>query len=496
MLKDLFNTAKHTIIYSIGNLSVKLVGFVLLPLYTTYLTTSDYGFLAIIEAIAQFSIAILGFRLSTAMLRWASAEKNSKKQKEIIFTALSSSLIILSPFILSFFIFADYFSEIVFNTSSYTKYIFFISIYIFFEIYNIFILDLLRLRDKSILYISIVLVKLLFSLCLNIYFVGFAKIGVDGIILSMIISSLVFSFATFPFVISQIKFRFNIKTAKEMFSYGFPLIFATISSMVLTLADRFVIKHYFSLSEVGVYNLGYKIASVINVVFIQSFQMGFLPIAFKMFEKKNAKEFFSKVLSYFTFILVLGIILISLFSKEIILLLSKDTDYYEAYKIVPLISITFLMKGIYYIFSLGLHFVKKTKYNSFIVLIGAIINIILNFILIPNYNIYGAATASIISSIVIMYLYYYYSQREYYVKYEISRLLIVVFSSFILISSIYFINLESVILEIGFKMALFIAYPFVLLLLGFFTKSEKKKLVIIIKNFPNITKIKKEIGTE
>ena len=493
MFKDLFNTAKHTIIYSLGNLSIKMVGFILLPLYTTYLTTTDYGLLAIIEAIAQFSIAILGFRLSTAMLRWASTEKDVNKQKEIIFTALLSSLIILIPFILSFFVFADYLSEIIFNTNKFTKYIFLISIFIIFEIYNIFLLDLLRLRDKSILYISIVLLKLIFNLGLNIYFVAYAKIGVEGIVLSMVISSIIFTLATLPFLLSQISFKINIKTAKDMFAYGFPLIFATISSMVLTLADRFVIKHFYSLSEVGVYNLGYKIASVINVVFIQSFQMGFLPIAFKMFDKENAKEFFAKVLTYFTFILVLGIISISFFSKEIIIFLSKDVEYYEAYKIVPLISATFLLKGIYYIFSLGLHYVKKTKYNSFIVLIGAAINLILNFALIPYYNIYGAAIASIISSFVILFLYYYYSQREYYIKYEINRLIIIITSSTLLISTIYFINIENIIVIIILKSTLLIAYPFILLLFGFFTKSEKEKLLIIAKNFPNIGKIKQKI---
>ena len=126
-------------------------------------------------------------------------------------------------------------------------------------------------------------------------------------------------------------------------------------------------------------------------------------------------------------------------------------------------------------------------------MIGAAINLILNFALIPYYNIYGAAIASIISSFVIMFLYYYYSQREYYIKYEISRLVIIIASSTLLISTIYFINIESVIITIILKSTLLISYPFILLLFGFFTKSEKEKLVIIAKNFPNIGKIKQEI---
>ena len=496
MLKDLFNTAKHTIIYSLGNLSIKLVGFILLPLYTTYLTTSDYGLLAIIEAIAQFSVAVLGFRLSTAMLRWAIAEKDENKKKSIIFTALFSSFIILTPFIMSFIVFANYLSEIIFNTSQFTLYIYLIAIFIAFEVYNLFILDLLRLHDKSILYVILVLIKLVINLALNIYFVAFAKTGVEGIMYSMVISSIAFSLMTLPFLLSQIKFKYDAKTAVEMFNYGFPLIFATISSMILTLADRFVIKHFYSLSEVGIYNLGYKLSSAINVVIIQSFQMGFLPIAFSKFDKPNAKEFFAKVLTYFTFVLILSIIAISLFSKEVILLLANDKAYFEAYKIVPFISYTFLIKGIYYVFSLGLHFAKKTKYNSFIVLIGALVNIILNFLLIPYYGIYGAAIASIISSIVIMLLYYYYSQREYRIHYELKRIFILTFSSVIIIFSLYYINIENIYTSLIIKTFSLISYPFFLYFINFFTQSEKIKIQLIIKYFPDFKKIKSKINIE
>ncbi len=493
MFKNLFNTAKHTIIYSLGNLSIKMVGFILLPLYTTYLTTADYGLLAIIEAIAQFSIGVLSFKLSTAMLRWASVESDTYKKKQIIFTAMLSSGILIIPFVVSSFIFASYLSELLLDSDKLYIYFYYLSIYIFVEIYNSFILDLLRLKQKSVLYIIILITKLLLNLVLAIYFVAYAQIGVEGIVLSMLISSALFSFVTIPFTLKQIVFKFDIKTGKEMFIYGFPLVFSTISTMILTLADRFALKHFYSLSEVGIYNLGYKLSSIVNIVIIQSFQMGFLPIAYKMYDKEGAKEFFAKVLTYLTFVLVFSVLTLSFYSKEIILLLSKDPAYYEAYKIVPFISYTFLIKGIYYMFSLGLHFVKKTKYNSFIVLTGAVINLILNFALIPNYGIYGASIASIISSFVILVLYYYYSQREYYVNYEIKRLVILILSSVIITSSLYYINNESILIGLVIKSSILLTFPLLLFVFGFFSKTEKEKIFIIIKYFPNIGKIKNKI---
>ncbi len=76
MFADIKKTVKHTAVYSLGNISTKLVGFILLPLYTTHLSTEEYGVLAILQAIAQILIGVFGLSLPTAMMRWAAPEKD------------------------------------------------------------------------------------------------------------------------------------------------------------------------------------------------------------------------------------------------------------------------------------------------------------------------------------------------------------------------------------------------------------------------------------
>ena len=105
-MKDkLHSTAKHTFVYSIGNLSAKLIGLLLLPLYTSKLTTADYGILGILEIIGQFLIVVMGMNLYSAMIRWCSDEKNEDKQKSIIFsvfTTVVGSVIFLNLITLPF----------------------------------------------------------------------------------------------------------------------------------------------------------------------------------------------------------------------------------------------------------------------------------------------------------------------------------------------------------------------------------------------------------
>jgi len=84
MSDSYLNTVKHTAIYGLDNISSKLVGFILLPPYTSYLTTSEYGILAIIEVSGQILIAIFALILPTAMLRWCAIEKEDKQQKSLL----------------------------------------------------------------------------------------------------------------------------------------------------------------------------------------------------------------------------------------------------------------------------------------------------------------------------------------------------------------------------------------------------------------------------
>ena len=98
------------------------------------------------------------------------------------------------------------------------------------------------------------------------------------------------------FIWKNIVFQLDIKTLKEMLGYGIPLVFSTISAMILNFGDRYLIKLFLGNAAVGIYAAGYKIASLVNIFVNQPFQLGFLPIAFSQAKKKDSARFFSKIL--------------------------------------------------------------------------------------------------------------------------------------------------------------------------------------------------------
>ena len=229
MLADLKNTVKQTSIYSIGNLSSKLIGFILLPLYTSYLTTAEYGILAIIEASGQILIGIFAFSLPTAMLRWCATEKEEEQQKSIVFTTLISTLLIAVSLSIVLIPFSSKFSILFFNHTRFTNYFIILFLSVSFGMLNNVPLNLIRLKEKSFFYIIITSLKFAAILLLNIYFVVYKKTGVEGIILSQLIGNILLLLLTTPFLLKNVILKFKFKILKEMFSYGFPLIFTAIS---------------------------------------------------------------------------------------------------------------------------------------------------------------------------------------------------------------------------------------------------------------------------
>ena len=486
MFADIKRTIKQTSVYSLGNISTKLVGFILLPLYTAHLLPEDYGILAILQAIMQILIGVFGLNLPTAMMRWYAPEKDPAKQKSIVFTTLLSTLLVavfLSALLIPF---SDRFAIEIFENVNFTSYFVFLFLAVSAGIINNVPLNLIRLKERSVFYIILTTIKFTLIILSNIYFVAYLKIGVEGIIISELIGHLFIIIFTLPMMVKNSILKIDVTILWEMIKYGAPLVFSTVFTFVLTLSDRFIIKYFYGDSSVGIYSLGHKIASVINMLILQSFQLGFLPIAYKKLNDPNAKRYFSKVLTYYTLILVFAALVISLFSKELIEVLALNSEYWIAYTVVPIISFAFVLKGIQYNFALSFHYAKRTSYNAVIVVITAVINVALNIVLIQKYDFPGAAVSLFFSVLIMMILSYFLGQKVYHVPYEIYKISKIFFAGLLLyLISLYFEGM-GLPTELLAKVLLTALFPFLLYWMRIFDKIEIESLRKGLMDFKNL----------
>lgn len=485
MFNQLKNTFRQTMIYSLGNLSSKVIGFILLPLYTGYLSVSEYGILAILEATSQILIGIFGFNLTTSMMRWCASEKSENIQKQIVSSTLISVIVIAILFSLSTIPNSLLISELIFSSGKFQNYIVILLLSVSFGIISNVPLEVIRFREKAGFYVFVTITKFILIVLLNIYFLVYKKIGVEGIILSQLIGFIYVIIASGPFLLKNIKLSFSRKIIGEMFKFGYPLVFSTSALLVLSLGDRYIIKYFIDEASVGIYSLGHKVASVINVFVLQSFQVGYLPIAYKKMNDSDAPRYFSKVATYLLFALVYFALSLSLFSNEVIKFFSLNQNYWIAYTVVPFVSLAFVFKGMQYIFSLPLHFVKKTSYIAFIVTSAAIVNIVLNIIFIPQYGYIMAALVMAISYFFMAIVYLIIARKYYPIPFEFKKIRLLLVVGIVLYIPALFINEIELMIRIPIKVIIVFSFPAVLYFLKFYEKIELQKLKELQKNMIN-----------
>lgn len=497
MIKDLRSTFKQTAIYGTSNLLVKATGLILLPIYTNSLSVEDYGLLVMLEIIAQFFVGVVSFNIPSAMLRIGSDSDTESYQSKVYSTSLAMLAIGIGLFLAIFIPLSGVMSEAIFDTSDYRIYLVYLFASIGLEIAGLLPMQMLRLREEAGKYLLFFSIKLLGLLGFVSYFVLVREMGVFGAVIGILSANLTLLLATFVFQFRFIRFVFDRKIAMEIYHFGAPLIFTTVAGVLLTIADRLIIKYYGELNDVGIYGLAYKIGSISNLLIIGSFSLGFLPIAFKKFKEPTFARFFSKMFTYFIGVTVLLTLGISVFSKEVIKILSSgEPDYWIAVVLVPFIAYVFLFKAIQNYMAYSFMLIKQTRYHASITMIGVCINIALNFILIPRYDMYGAIAATGLSYALMGLITYRIAQRKMPIPYEMPRIFGMLVLCAIFIAAGMAINDLEILVRLAAKVVLiflFIGLCYLVIL----DRTEKKKIgkVIALARGPGgLKKVWKEFG--
>ncbi|MBC8526534.1 MAG: polysaccharide biosynthesis C-terminal domain-containing protein [Candidatus Cloacimonetes bacterium] len=472
MLNKVKDTLKHSAIYSLGNIATKLIGIVLLPLYTKHITVSEYGVLGILEITIMILTQVLILGQSQAFLRFHDLEEYKAKRKSTLFTIFVFLFAIAFLFNLFGQNLNTKLSSLFFKPSQFTIYFKLCFYIIFLRIINNLFLSVLRAKEKSVFYATANIIKIAIILGFNIYFVAFAKIGVKGILYSYLIGDGLLFLILFPNMISEMIPKFDKRILKAAILFGFPLIFTSLAGMLLNMGDRYILKLLINYKEVGLYNLGYKIAGILNVFLIQSFSLALLPIAYKMYGKKGDKRYYSKMQTYFVFVLFWAGLGLAFFSKEIIKVLALNPDYWLAYTVVPYIIIAYIFSGAKSVVNLGLYLKRKTNYIAYNTIGAAVLNIGLNFILIPKYKMIGAAVATIISFVALYFVTYFVSNRFYKIPYENLKLL----KMFVVAIVLFFLSTLTanliILPKILIKVAMLASFPFILYPMKFYEEIE------------------------
>ncbi len=478
MLNNVKYALRQSFIYSLGSFSVKIVGFLLLPLYTSTLTPSQYGILAILETTTNLLSPLLLLNAQASIIRFYSEFKHDpKKLGSLLFTVLTFvtitgllANIILQPL-------APFFSQLLFNTKKLTLYFNLLFLNIALQNISVVFKDYFNATEQSKKYSLFNLFRSITLLILTVTFVAAFHWGIAGILFAQTLSFIAVIIVYGKQYLKKIYPHFDVKLLKKLLAYSAPLAFSLISSIVLSFGDRYILKFLMDNAAVGIYALASKLANVIDFIILIGFQLAYNPYAFRSFEKANFKLFHSKMTTYLTLGMLTLALAIALFAKGIIFIFSPENkNYWIAANYAPFLAFLRPLFGLRYMFSISLHIKKRTSYIPFIVIASASLNIILNLILIPRFKIYGAIISSSIALLIMAAAFYFFGQKHFKIKYEFNRIIIAYVIALSLFIASKYLLVNKFIIDFIIKTLLFILYPLLLFALKFFTPNEIESL--------------------
>ena len=411
----------QTLIYTAGIMIGKIASFVMLPVYTRYLTPADYGVLELLGMTIDVIGMITGIGLVAGVFKFYSVEHNPVEKKAVISTATIGLVALATVTSLLGVAAAPQLSRLIFAEEAKAAYLRLYFILFFLQNLEYVPLLLIRAENRTVLFVAVNALKLVATLSLNIFFVVYLRLGIEGVLLSGIVASGAAGVGLTGYLIRRVGLQFSTAKFRQMLSFGAPTVVWSLGSFVLVFSDRFFLNRYTDLSTVGIYSLAYKFAFVLSALAVVPFQTSWDIQRFEVAKQSDALSVFGRVFLYMNVVIGGVGLAISLFVKDFLSIMS-DPAFLPAYRLVPLLVVAQVIFTWASYWNLGLYISGRTKAMASGALLLVPATLFLNFLLIPRFGIYGAGWATLAAYTLRFLWIFHFAQRYYPIRYQWANL--------------------------------------------------------------------------
>jgi len=477
MFQDLKRLVKDSLIYGIGTVSRSLIGFILIPLYTRYLTTEEYGVLALALVALASLIILFELGMSKALFRFYFETEDENDRKTVIGTCLLVLLIVGVPLLILLFVFAGSGARLALSSGQYSTFWILVSASAFIESLITLPYAVLRARMRSRTYTFFFVFNLILLVSLTSLFVVGLDGGINGILAARLLSSGVILLCFIPLLLRATRFAPPRTLMRDLLLYGLPFVPLGLIGWGLRYINRYFLEHFTSLETIGIYSLGGQIGMAMIILVVGPFQLVWAPYKFIIAKGPRAREKFSLFFTYFTFLAAFIGLGLSALAPEIVRIMSTP-PYYRAGAIVPWVVLAYILYGLSFNLNIGIDLEKKTYLLPIITGCGLLIGAICNYLLIPAYGMLGAAWAFAASYAVLPVLMYVICRYYYRINYETRRLIhiAVAAGALYILARIIDGRAFSLGTTIGLKILIVVLFFPLLLATGFFSQRERTRI--------------------
>ena len=478
MLKDLKALGKESLIYGLSTVGARLLNFLLMPFYTHYLLPAEYGIVATVFSYIAFLNIIYQYGMDQAYMRhYAHKEKAFS-------TAYSCVLVTSVVFSAVLACFPSFWASLGGIGPERGRLVLYAAAILFLDSINVLPFADLRMAHKPFYFAGVRLASITLNVVLNIFFLTRLNMGIEGVFLANLLSSLL-SVAAVP---KRFTFTFDRELFGKLVDYSLPLLPAGLGAMAVQVIDRPILLRLAGESAVGIYQANYRLG-IFMVLIVSMFDQAWRPFFLERADKPGGPAVFARVLTYFTLALVWLGMALSFFIPDLVRLQVAGRaliheNYWSGLPIVPVVLFAYLVNGIYVNLLAPIIISKKTKVIMLATLAGALVNVAATFALIPKFGIFGPPWAAFAAYCVMALTVYFYGRRYFPVPYELKRLGMIVLVALALSLPAIAGWVRGGWQWTAYRLLALSAYPVVLLGLGFFLPEEKRKACLMVGRTP------------
>lgn len=457
----------NSIIYTISGLLQKCFSFFLLPLYTIYLTTEDYGITSIANSFVNTTVIIAMCSLHYAVSRFYVELKHDPEKLKRFYGSISTFSLLTCLIIgLVLTAFRNLLKEYVFVGIDYYPVILVSLLQILFTAQNTTHGYILQSQQKAMKSSIIGMVNFFLLVGLNIFFVVALKMGAIGVLLGTLIAMMVHTLYFWIDMLAkkELVFCLDFPLLKEALKYSIPLMPHNLSTHLAQLISRVLIGGATTLGDVGIFSVASQFGSIADT--IQSYvDSAYGPWLYeKLHDREQGyKKTIRQIAGLLAAVIGLFMVGVALFAQDYILLLIEKS-FASVWRYVPWIVLVFAIKTMYYFYVEVLFYHKKASRLLFIAtLTGSLLNVLISAVLIPLWGVYGSIAADGICMVIRVSIIVFISKRFEDVGLKLWDFLqnIIVVAAFIFIglapSYLYFQNTFSIV-NFLYKVVVVLAY--------------------------------------
>lgn len=389
---------RHSVIFGTGNIISRSIAILLVPLYTRNMTVTEFGiFSAGLTLYAVLNIIMRG-GAPAAMLKLYVEDRESRG--EVVFMTYLYTLIIAAVTAAVSVLLSGNLFKLLIGADGLLTYLIIIGS-AFAEAMIEVPLNVFRAKEQSKLFAVFSVIGSILTLVLSFLFISVMKMRINGAFLAMLLAKGIVFTASSIFLLRDFSWSFNKKISNEIMQIGTPIVVSGLSLWLVNMSDRLIITSIRGGYEAGLYSLGNRIGTMLNILILTPFSLVWGVESLKIYyNSENRNKRFASLFMKITGLCIIAGILLSVFARNLVTIFATE-EYMKSAIVISVIALSNILYIMYYFHTFYFMIIKKTYILTFIVAFAAAVNIVLNITLLRHFDYRIVSVTNLFSTLLI-----------------------------------------------------------------------------------------------